>query len=105
MARRGDTTRPIVICLGLARHRLNTPTMSNWPSRDGSTSRVVRHMPWWTALPTYSRRWEELYRPDCQPAVAFYSLRSAAHASRCPVTHSRTYSSRLTMLNRRGHRP
>lgn len=24
--RRGDTTRPIVICLGLARHWLNTPT-------------------------------------------------------------------------------
>lgn len=27
MARRGDTTRPIVICLGLARHSLNTPDL------------------------------------------------------------------------------
>ncbi|KAI7787094.1 hypothetical protein LA080_001186 [Diaporthe eres] len=43
MARRGDTTRPIVICLGLARHRLNTPTMSNWPSCDGSTLASYAH--------------------------------------------------------------
>lgn len=57
-------------------------------------------MPWWTAclpIEVEGRRCIYSRLLDCQSAVAFYSLRSAVYSS--PLSsHSRTYSSRLTIL-------